>query len=334
MSRIRYHWNETSYTLSLLDDFTRDDFHSVEAVYLNSPRVHLAPKRRGGLSSYNREYIYRGDYVEPDSLGGVAYGTLSVDGLEIPSAWVSHYHAHALSALWASDFEDADVVCLDGGGDFGFYGALFRGSYSELQLSERLTARHGRSYHDFSQHVYGVNEGFFESKVMAIASYGTSSRSELQFFDPTGGLTDLPPSVSVHDIARLQEQFEEAVLELISAIEPKSDALCCAGGCFLNVGLNRRIADSGLYKRVFVPPFAGDAGTAIGCALYGYRATHGVLPDRKLAQSPFLGDDLRISRNALEDLVTDFEDSVGSADDSQQGLLPQTIPNSSRGRGC
>jgi predicted NodU family carbamoyl transferase len=309
-SRIRHHWNTTSYTLSILDELTPEQLVQTEAVYLNTPRIHKAPKRRGGLSSYRREYIYRGDYVEPETQSGIAYGTLTVGNIKISAAWVSHYHAHALSSLWASGFEEADVFCLDGGGDFGYYGAAFIGTQCEVHLRERLMARHGRSYHDFSQCVYGAKEGFYESKVMAMASYGTKDWSQHQILGPSGELGEIPSPISVHDIARFQADFEESILEILRKMAPTSDSLCCAGGCFLNVGLNRRIAEAGLYKRIYVPPFTGDVGTAIGCALYGHLAIHGRLPARALVESPFLGDNISISVADLTDVITNAGDLV------------------------
>ena len=50
-----------------------------------------------------------------------------------------------------------------------------------------------------------------------------------------------------------------------------SDTLALAGGCALNVLLNSRIADSGLYERVHTCPVPNDSGQSIGAILYRHR---------------------------------------------------------------
>src|SRR5262249_5460010 len=46
-----------------------------------------------------------------------------------------------------------------------------------------------------------------------------------------------------------------------------ADDLCLAGGVALNCVLNARLRDRGPFKRIWVQPAAGDAGTALGAAL-------------------------------------------------------------------
>jgi carbamoyltransferase len=47
-----------------------------------------------------------------------------------------------------------------------------------------------------------------------------------------------------------------------------AEALCLAGGVALNCVMNARLRDEGPFKRVWVQPAAGDAGTALGAALW------------------------------------------------------------------
>jgi carbamoyltransferase len=73
------------------------------------------------------------------------------------------------------------------------------------------------------------------------------------------------------DIARsLQLALEESAIALATWLyeETRAENLCMAGGVALNCVMNARIRDTGLYRRVWVQPAAGDAGTALGAALW------------------------------------------------------------------
>lgn len=314
ISRIRHHWNLTSYTLSILDDFTINELKKIKAIYLNSPRIEDTIKSKGDLSSSKRKYTYIGNFIEQENSKGIAYGKILVEGIEIFAAWVSHYHAHAASSFWVSPYENADILCLDGGGDFG-YGAWLNGNQNSISLSERyLNIQFGLSYHFFSHKVYKTNDGFFESKVMAIASYGNKELSKTSYLNPdstlNGNEINKNTSISLHDIAEFQFQFEKGILELIKQKNTKRDYFCCAGGCFLNVGLNQKIAESGIYKSVFVPPYTADMGTAVGCALFAHIELLGNLPNKNLLQSAFLGDNISVSLFELKNLIEKNGDNV------------------------
>jgi carbamoyltransferase len=74
-----------------------------------------------------------------------------------------------------------------------------------------------------------------------------------------------------YDIAHsLQVALEEAVLALASWLHDvtRQDALCLAGGVALNCVLNARLRDRGPFQQIWVQPAAGDAGTALGAALW------------------------------------------------------------------
>jgi carbamoyltransferase len=74
-----------------------------------------------------------------------------------------------------------------------------------------------------------------------------------------------------YDVAHsLQVVLEETVLELGRWLhqQTKADNVCLAGGMALNCVMNARLRDSGPFKQVWVQPAAGDAGTALGAALW------------------------------------------------------------------
>jgi carbamoyltransferase len=64
--------------------------------------------------------------------------------------------------------------------------------------------------------------------------------------------------------------------------------LCLAGGVALNSVANRKIAQEGPFDRLFVQPAAGDAGGALGAALWATHVVHG-LPRRGPMADAMLG---------------------------------------------
>jgi carbamoyltransferase len=82
--------------------------------------------------------------------------------------------------------------------------------------------------------------------------------------------------------------------------------LCLGGGVALNGVANARILAESGFERVFVPPAPGDAGCALGAALYADRIYFGN-PDRAIPDHPFWGprvDAHELARAAREDAQT------------------------------
>src|SRR5690606_11332835 len=74
-----------------------------------------------------------------------------------------------------------------------------------------------------------------------------------------------------YDIAAsLQKVLEESALKLAGWLREASgeSKLAMAGGVALNCVMNARLRDSGLFDEVWIQPAAGDAGTALGAALW------------------------------------------------------------------
>jgi carbamoyltransferase len=74
-----------------------------------------------------------------------------------------------------------------------------------------------------------------------------------------------------HDIAAsLQAVYEEALFHRLRWLRKRTGlrSLCLAGGCALNSVANGKVRAETGFTDVFVQPAAGDAGTALGAALY------------------------------------------------------------------
>src|SRR5512133_3872567 len=93
--------------------------------------------------------------------------------------------------------------------------------------------------------------------------------------------------------ASVQLVLEDRLVALAGALQRETGLrdLCLGGGVALNGCANARILRESGFERVFVPPAPGDAGCALGAALYADRVHFGN-PDRPVADHAFWGADL------------------------------------------
>src|SRR6266704_562424 len=105
--------------------------------------------------------------------------------------------------------------------------------------------------------------------------------------------------------ASVQRVLEDTLVELARALHQETGLpdLCLGGGVALNGVANARLLAESGFERIFVPPAPGDAGCAIGAALYADRIHFGS-PDREVPDHPFWGpsaDGAELARLARED---------------------------------
>src|SRR5581483_7452834 len=84
---------------------------------------------------------------------------------------------------------------------------------------------------------------------------------------------------------------EETVLQLADWLHEATgeDDLCMAGGVALNCVMNARLRDRGPFRNIWVQPAAGDAGTALGAALWIDARERGSDERRYVMDHAFLG---------------------------------------------
>jgi len=70
---------------------------------------------------------------------------------------------------------------------------------------------------------------------------------------------------------RVQRDLEEVVLNFLNQVRvlTGSKNLCLVGGVALNSVMNGRILRESGFDEVFIPPYPGDEGVCVGCAVYG-----------------------------------------------------------------
>jgi carbamoyltransferase len=216
-------------------------------------------------------------------------------------AVVEHQTAHAASAYYASGFSEATVLTLDRAGDFRC-GARYQGSGARLQLETEMY------YPDSIGDLYSRVTEFLgfracaeEHKVQWLSTSGEERYSNLfdemigadgarlnpAFFESNrnvrGGFSakfyqglGIPEQSEISyeqraAIARsLQASVERAVLRLAG----DGENLCVAGGLFYNALLVAALERSGRWRNVFAQPVAGNAGTALGAALYAWHSVY------------------------------------------------------------
>jgi carbamoyltransferase len=105
--------------------------------------------------------------------------------------------------------------------------------------------------------------------------------------------------------ASVQRVLEDTLVDIARALQRETGMsdLCLGGGVALNGVANARILAESGFQRLFVPPAPGDAGCAVGAALYADRI-HFRNGDREVPDHPFWGppvDGAELARVARED---------------------------------
>ena len=231
-----------------------------------------------------------------------------------------HHASHAASAFYASPFQDAAFLTMDGVGEWATtsYGTG-NGNKMEVLADIKFPNSLGLLYSAFTYYTgFRVNSG--EYKVMGLAPYGEAKYKDLiydylidvkedgsfnmdmsyfdynvgltmtnkKFNDLFGGIPREPESDLTQkemDLARsVQEVTEEIVLKMAKHVRNVTNQkyLCLAGGVALNCVANGKLLRSGIFDDIFIQPAAGDAGGALGCA---YIAWYQHLDNERIADS-------------------------------------------------
>lgn len=219
-----------------------------------------------------------------------------------------HHQAHAASAFYASPYQEAAVICLDGVGEWAT-STIWHGKGEQLTPLAELHFPHslGLFYSAFTYYCgFKVNSG--EYKLMGLAPYGQPrfvatiyrelievkadgsfalnmayfaypigsrmiSKKFEQLFGAPALAADVTPSQHYLDMAAsVQQVTEEIVLKIAQHAQQltKATKLCLAGGVALNCVANGRLLREGPFQDIWIQPAAGDAGGALGAALVAW----------------------------------------------------------------
>jgi len=230
---------------------------------------------------------------------------LGYDGVML---FPEHHEAHAASAFFPSPYHEAAILTMDGVGEWAT-ASFGVGEGNKITLLAEIRFPHslGLLYSAFTYYTgFKVNSG--EYKVMGLAPYGRplyrdlilrelvdlkedgSFRLNMKYFNYCAGLTMTnarfhrlfggPPrkpesGVTRRDMdlaASIQAVTEEIVLKIarhVHKVTGKKD-LVLAGGVALNCVANGKVILETPFRRLWVQPAAGDAGGALGAALFAW----------------------------------------------------------------
>ena len=229
-------------------------------------------------------------------------------GYEGKIIFPEHHEAHAASAFFPSPYKEAAILTMDGVGEWttASFGV---GEGNKISIMSEIKFPHslGLLYSAFTYYTgFRVNSG--EYKVMGLAPYGKpvykdiilkelidlkedgSFKLNMKYFNYCAGLTmtnskfhklfgGLPrkPESKISqrdmDLAHsIQEVTEEVMLRIAKYVHKVTgkDYLVLAGGVALNCVGNGRILRETPFKNVWIQPAAGDAGGALGAALFAW----------------------------------------------------------------
>jgi carbamoyltransferase len=129
--------------------------------------------------------------------------------------------------------------------------------------------------------------------------------------------------------ASAQQVLEEILVDLTRSLKRDTGLpdLCLGGGVALNGVANARILAESGFERLFVPSAPGDAGSALGAALYADRIHFGN-PDRDVPDHPFWGPDL----DEAELARLAGEDGLPLQTLDEPALIDLTVDDLARGR--
>jgi carbamoyltransferase len=295
------------------------------------------------------------------------YELQEVLGYSGPIHYVGHHEAHAASSFFYSGLQEAAILTVDGVGEWTTttYG---RGCGSAISIFEEVLFPDslGLLYSMVTSYLgFAVNDG--EYKVMGLAPYGRPMYVEhfrsllkthadgqyrlgLQYFDfksdqcmYSNQLVELlgrPPrkaSAEIDpfhkDVARsLQSVLEELLIEKVRYLHDRTGAesLCMAGGVALNCVANSRILRDGPFRRVFVQPAAGDAGTSLGAAALAHTHKTGQRIADEALGHVFLGPSF--SADEIYGLLGSTGLEVQDFREREEALLEATVERLAAGK--
>lgn len=269
--------------------------------------------------------------------------------------FTEHHQSHAASAFFPSPFNEAAILTVDGVGEWAT--ATFgSGKGNQIELTNQMRFPHslGLLYSAFTYYCgFKVNSG--EYKLMGLAPYGEpkyvdliyeklidvkedgSFRMDMQYFNYCQGLTmtssrlhqlfggpprrpESPMTQRDMDIAAsIQKVTEDVMLKMAIHVHQQTGHtnLCLAGGVALNCVANGKILREGPFENVWIQPAAGDAGGALGVALFTWFQLLGNernRPEADLQGASYFGPqfDSDVTRKFLDDSGAVYEEFPSS----------------------
>lgn len=242
---------------------------------------------------------------------------------------VGHHLSH-IGSIIPSNFGKTLIVCADGGSEDGTT-KFYLKEKNQIKLladfdNEIIT---GKFYGTITQMI--IHPGLFKShvtypgKLMGLAGLGIKEKkyhlllqknkeeiNKLHF--RKNKINDLRKIFNItneYDTPWLdtnrknlaftaQKYWEDTFLSFIKKYSNRAENICLTGGCALNVNLNSRIMESGLFKNIYISPISSDCGQSLGAILYCF-------PNIKV-DYPFLGRGFGNIKTVPDQVIQDLLD--------------------------
>ena len=204
-----------------------------------------------------------------------------------------HHDTHAANAIFASGFDDALVMALDGYGS-GCCGGIYTAGDDGIQNVHRYAFPYSLGiFYEQVTSALGFRPSRHEGKIVGLASYGDPAILAdvlLSRFDLADGDIKIHSAQNVllgralsghfrkQDIAAAyQFALEKVATESLAYWLKKTGRtrLVVSGGVHANVKLNQRLFEVDGVEEIFVYPNMGDGGCATGAALLAARELGG-----------------------------------------------------------
>lgn len=224
-------------------------------------------------------------------------GDIRIGRRTVRPIFTRHHECH-IGTVLDHGADRAVIVCADGGSEDGTTRVYFQEG-DTIECIDNLdgSAMTGKFYGTLTQLVINPDfkkaHAFYPGKTMGLSAFGvprddlyaafSEHAKELgqhwEFVDKLRskfGLSDdySQPWLDCHrcDVAHNGQRFwSDQFYDRLAKYRHLSDTLAIVGGCALNVLLNSRLVETGLFSRIHLCPVSGDCGQSIGGLLYHNR---------------------------------------------------------------
>ncbi|MFO7679877.1 MAG: carbamoyltransferase C-terminal domain-containing protein [Chloroflexota bacterium] len=213
-----------------------------------------------------------------------------VYGIQAPVQFYDHHFCHATTAYYTSDFAEALVVTLDGGGD-GLSGSVYVGRNGRLQKLSTVDSFNSLgNFYSYITQLCGFKAEKHEGKVTGLAAIGRPIYADIlrEFigYQEPGQIRYRVPMYHRSALRMLAERlpadFDRAhlassvqlILEEVGAAfiqhwlrQTGLRNIAVAGGVFANVKFNQRVHELPEVDKIFIHPAMDDSGLSVGSAM-------------------------------------------------------------------
>lgn len=237
--------------------------------------------------------------------------------------YIDHHQSHAAYAFLTSNFEESDILAIDGRG--WQFNCIFVDKNGNIEdLSDKLSI--GGLWNRLAQ---DLGFGYLSAgKVMGLAGYGKYNHKihamiEIYLHNPNHKLPEfsrkLLENTPKEDVAYTLQFVTSGLIKKYVFPLKTCDNLCIAGGVAYNGYVNEEFTKH--YQNVHIPPAVGDEGQSLGV----YMHADYVLNNNRVIPTVYAGKEYDVDTSIFEGLTykeLEFKDLVTqTADEIANGKV-------------